>query len=347
MKRRGKTVEDDPKENPEASAILADELAAGWDSTERLTQRIDGYSTLKESTKEFMDWGLSGGIPLFTKGESKLFRKLDSCGSYLLFRNYQKSRVSRLLGACTCKEHLICAFCAARRGVRNSMAYEERVNSLMADNPDQRLIFATFTVKNGPDLFERFTHLRSSMQSFLKRRNHALKRSTPSSFTLANGGVFAYEFKKGSGSGDWHPHIHMLLLTDSRAYLDAQKVKNEWLEITGDSSVVNLAVVEDKAVFLEVFAYALKFSEMEHSDRWKAFKLLKGERLISSFGSFRGVEVPETLTDDLLDSDEEWTDVLFRYRTWRGYDSGQIVGKSSDATIPFVLTNVQLPTDLH
>lgn len=327
-----------PKRNPDVRQTLGGDLTPGWDSTDRVGLRIEGYSTLKERTLEFVDWALDGGIPQFTRDNTKLFRKLDNCGSYLIFRNYIKAQRSRLIGACSCKEHLLCAFCAARRGVRNAVAYRERVDLLIEEKPAQRLMFATFTVVNGDDLWERFTHLRSSMQTLLKNRNYALKRGSVSSFSFAHGGVFAYEFKKGSGSGKWHPHIHMLLLVDSGAFPDVQKVKDEWLDITGDSSVVNLKPCTDDAAFLEVFAYALKFSEMSNQDRWFAFNQLKGERLISSFGSLRGVEVPESLSDDLIDDEKLWVDVLYRYSKWIGYSSGLVVGSSS----PGVMAGAQL-----
>ena len=73
--------------------------------------------------------------------------------------------------------------------------------------------------------------------------------------------------------------------------------------------------------YLEVFAYALKFSEMENIDRWDAFNLLKGERLISSFGNLRGVLLPEDETDDLLDTTEPFFDTLYRWCLGRGYES--------------------------
>jgi hypothetical protein len=316
-------------EKPECSDVLAGDLQTGWDSTDRLPDRLESYSNLKESTSEFTDWARDGGIPQFTREETKLFRKVENCGSYLIFRNYLTSNRSRLIGACSCKEHLICSFCAARRGVRNARAYQERVEVLKTENPAQRLILVTFTVKNGPNLIERFIHLKNSMQSFLKRRSHSLRRDTPSSFHLVNGGVFAYEFKRGAGLDLWHPHIHMLILAPSDGFLDWQAVKDEWLSVTGDSSVVNFSEVIDDSAFLEVFAYALKFSEMSHQDRWYAFSILKGERLISSFGSFRGVEVPDSVTDDLADSDEPWVDLIFKYRKFQGYDFGAVVGRST------------------
>lgn len=317
-------------ENPSVETILADDLQKGWDDSERLPDRVASYSTLKERTMQFVDWGLDGGIPVFTRADTKLFRKLQHCGQYLLFRQYALSRVTRLIGACSCKEHLLCAFCASRRGVRNAVAYKERVDHLLQiteeGNP-QQLMLLTFTVKNGPDLWERFTHLRNSMKILLKRRNNSNKGQRYTEFVRFNGGVMAYEFKRGSGENLWHPHIHMLCMAEKGTFIDHHLLKQEWLEITGDSSVVNIERVQGDNAFLEVFAYALKFSEMEHADRWHAFGVLKGERLISSFGNFRGVEVDESPTDDMLETDEPWLDLLFTYYTNRGYDNGRVIGE--------------------
>jgi len=306
-------------EIPSSKKVLADDLNEGWDATSRLPERCEAYSTLKHRTLEFTDWARDGGIPQFDKADTKLFRKIESCGEYLIFRNYPLKAVTRFIGGCSCKEHLLCAFCAARRGVRNSVAYQERVESLLNENPYQRLMFVTFTVKNGSNLFERFRHLKAAITLFLKRRNHALAdTSRHSSFTQANGGVFAYEFKRGNNENLWHPHIHMLMLQDSDAYIDIQAVKDEWFDITGDSCVINIKETTDNTAFLEVFSYALKFSELEHSDRLYAFRQLKGERLISSFGSFRNVEIPESLVDEQLE-DSHYYDSVYRFLKYRGY----------------------------
>jgi hypothetical protein len=52
--------------------------------------------------------------------------------------------------------------------------------------------------------------------------------------------------------------------------------------------------------FMEVFKYAVKFSDQPVADTWHAFQTLKGKRLLGSAGCFRGVEVPEELTDESL-----------------------------------------------
>jgi hypothetical protein len=64
--------------------------------------------------------------------------------------------------------------------------------------------------------------------------------------------------------------------------------------------------------FLEVFKYAVKFSDLTLADNWHAAQLLKGKRLLNSFGLFRGVEVPESLLDEPLDSLPYW-DRFYRY----------------------------------
>jgi hypothetical protein len=101
---------------------------------------------------------------------------------------------------------------------------------------------------------------------------------------------------------------------------DASWLSRTWEHITGDSFVVDVRPIdqEDPASgFLEVFKYALKFSDMEPSDTWEAFRVLAGRRMVGSSGLFRGIEIPEQLTDEPLD-DLPFVNLLYRY-LGRGY----------------------------
>lgn len=305
-------------EKPRLSETLGGELKRGWDDTNRLTQRLESFAILKQRTQNFITWAVDSGTSRESKQAIKTFRALDTCGDYLIFRNYLTSNRSRLIGSCSCKQHLLCAFCASRRGVKHSVAYKEKVEQLKAESANTLdLIFITFTIKNGHSLRETFLHLKSSIQLLLSRRTRQLrgldKQKTEMAKTSA--GVFAYEFKRGQNSNLWHPHIHMLALIPKHEKIDAHNLKNEWLNITGDSSVINIEYTKNDEPYLEVFAYALKFSELTNSDRWLAFNNLKGERLISSFGNLRGIQLPDNENDDFLDSDEPFIDTLF---SWRG-----------------------------
>ncbi len=317
-------MEKTDRENPlSVEKVLADELIKGWDSTERLPERLKSFDSLKQKGFNFIEWATETGIATQNPSTKKLFLKLFDCGSYLIFRNYITSKRSRMIGSCSCKNHLLCPFCASRRGVKHSSIYKEKIEHLKAEsNQNYDLVFMTFTVKNGENLHERFTHLRNSMRHILKDRNNQqnFKGTHKTEMAKLIGGVFAYEFKRGSGSQDWHPHIHMLALIPKTSKIDISLLKQEWLEITTDSSVINIKYADDNA-YLEVFAYALKFSEMENIDRWDAFNQLRKERLISSFGELRGIQLPEDENDDPLDTDEPFYDTLYRWCLGRGYES--------------------------
>ncbi|MFG4936873.1 hypothetical protein ACF0DY_32410, partial [Pseudomonas aeruginosa] len=68
----------------------------------------------------------------------------------------------RLHAASFCKQHLICPLCAIRRGAKSLAAYLARYEVIRAQHPHLSPYLVTFTVKNGPDLAERFEHLHKS-----------------------------------------------------------------------------------------------------------------------------------------------------------------------------------------
>jgi hypothetical protein len=101
---------------------------------------------------------------------------------------------------------------------------------------------------------------------------------------------------------------------------DQVELSREWHGLTGDSFVVDVRPIEGDPVsgFLEVFKYAVKFSDMEPRDTVHAWRLLRGARLIDSAGVFRGVHIPEELTDEAMDG--PYVELLYRfYREQGGY----------------------------
>jgi hypothetical protein len=90
-----------------------------------------------------------------------------------------------------------------------------------------------------------------------------------------------------------------MVLHDER--FDYAALQAEWLKITGDSHVLNVAPAQhpsDPAQdFLEVFKYALKFSDLTPEQNLEAYQVMRRKRLLFSAGLFRGVDVPEDLTD--------------------------------------------------
>jgi hypothetical protein len=75
----------------------------------------------------------------------------------------------------------------------------------------------------------------------------------------------------------------------------------EWYDITGIASWWTSSHHRRSVEgFLEVFKYAVKFSDQPPADTWHAYSVLKGKRLLGSAGCFRGVEVPDDSTTSCL-----------------------------------------------
>ena len=233
---------------------------------------------------------------------SKIAKAMHECGNYLVFKNYYTVGRVRLSKATFCKKHQLCPLCAIRRGAKQLKAYVDKVEHVRNEFPRLRASLVTLTVKNGEDLEERFSHLQKSVKTLLTRRRLALAGNRhKTEFKKIQGAVGTYEVtNKGNG---WHPHTHMIVLHEEE--IDSSKLSEEWKSITGDSFILDVRPIHNPddlaSDFVEVFKYAVKFSDLSLSDNLAAYAALNGKRLIFSFGLLWGVKVPESMTDDDLD----------------------------------------------
>ncbi len=276
----------------------------------------------KASPPTVSDLALSAGAsaPTFEQAHGRRSAaRLARCGEYLLFRNYYTVDQVRLHAAEFCKQHLICPLCAIRRATKQTAAYLERFKLIMAEQPHLIPAFVTYTVKNGPDLAERMDHLRKGLRTLTERRRAIRKGNRGSSEWGALAGVVGTLEVTNRGKG-WHPHAHMLVLLDR--YVDQKALSAEWRSITGDSFIVGITRLDpDKPpieAFVEVFKYALKFTDLTPAQIWHAARTLGGQRLLFSLGCFRGVDVPDELTDEPLD-DLPFVEWFYRYAHELGY----------------------------
>lgn len=249
----------------------------------------------------------------------KAHARLKDCGEYLAFHHYYTVDKVRLTKASFCKQHLLCPLCAIRRGAKSLKAYLDRFEVIRAENPSLRPFLVTFTVKNGPDLAERFQHLQDSTKRLHKhRRDYLSKGRGWTEAAKAAGAVWSYEVTN-IGNG-WHPHAHAIWLCEDEP--DQQRLRDEWEAITGDSFMVDVRPIgqEDPAEgFSEVFKYAVKFAGLDLEHNVEAWAVLSGRRLLGSFGAFRGVEVPPELTDEPLDG-LPYVELFYRYVQGKGYE---------------------------
>lgn len=302
------------KENPLGLDALAGESSKGADDASGLPSRLDRYSRAHHRALDMAHYAR-------LHGHVKEAGSLYSCGRYLLFRDYYEAGKVRLHAAQFCRRHLLCPLCAIRRGAKLVQRYQTRLQVIQARTPGLCAYLVTVTVKNGEDLLERFNHLKRSMCRMTQaNRSHLRNKGPHVELTKSVATVGSYEFKRGKGSGEWHPHVHMVWLCHDAP--DAEKLSSEWLRFTGDSYIVDVRPfsAQDDVLggFLEVFKYAVKFSDLPLEDNWHGYEMLKGRNLIFSLGEFRGVEIPIELTDEDLDN-EPFVELLFRFVRSAGY----------------------------
>jgi hypothetical protein len=307
---------------------LDGEVENGYDDSEALPGRLNRYAIAHRRAVK-----MSGYIKAVAPGTTHrsaadlgyLASTLHACGSYLVFRDYYTVGKVRLSAANFCRKHLLCPLCAIRRGAKALKAYTDRLSVILQDNIKLKPYLVTFTIKNREDLADAFGHFTRSMKRYTDKRRKALSlsnRNLPVEMNKAAGGVSSIEVKRGAGSGLWHVHSHAVWLCEEMP--DAKILAEEWQAVTGDSYVIDVRPFSGSNLadyltgFMEVFKYAVKFSSLELSDNWEAFNLLSGRRLVNSFGLFRGVDIPEEMTDEPLD-DLPYIEMFYQYIDGAGY----------------------------
>ena len=297
------------KKTPVNETNLAGGSFTGVDDAELLGERITRYGQAHARSLLMLEH-LRAAPSL---ASTRTAAGLASCGNYLHFREYFTVGKVRLHNATFCKQHLVCPLCAIRRGAKALGAYLTRWQVIQQERPELRPYLLTLTVKNGDDLEERQAHLTKSLRKLMDRRRYfnAGTRGAPyTELCKAQGAVYTLELtNKGKG---WHPHCHMIVLASSQP--SQSDLSAEWLRITGDSMIVDCRPItgDPSEGFMEVFKYAVKFSDLTLEDNWHAAQILKGKRLLNSFGLFRGVEIPDSLLDEPLDELPYW-DRFYRY----------------------------------
>ena len=124
-------------------------------------------------------------------------------------------------------------------GQKYLQVYKQRLDVVLQENPTLRAFMVTLTVKDGENLSERFTHLRKALKKYQNSAGMRLKAKDRSNMqSSAAGGVMSIEVKRGRNSGLWHPHVHMIWLCNQAP--SASQLSKEWLELTGDSYIVDV-----------------------------------------------------------------------------------------------------------
>jgi len=292
---------------PHSTDSLATEVEQGSDQS-KLDNRLERYAKAKEVALGNYEY-IKNNVSQSNQVRKKSIR-LRECGSYLIFHDYFTLGEVKLAYASMCDYSLLCPLCAIRRGAKLVAKYLDRYRQIMDSDASLKPYMVTLTVKDGDRLINRFNHLQSSVKRYHKGRHRV---HTKCEAKKAHSAVWSYEVKRGKNSGSWHPHMHAVWLCQERP--DPFQISSEWKEITGDSYIVDVTeidIAEPESGFLEVFKYALKFSEQSPKDTFHCYETLSGRRLIGSFGGFRGLGSSVEFTDDLY-ADQPFIEMFFKY----------------------------------
>jgi hypothetical protein len=300
------------KEKPLEPSQLAGIEEIGVDQLSDIGEKVKRYGTAKARNRQMAGFLAQSSTQSTNDPLRKLSTQLYDCASWLEFRHYTETKKTLLSRALTCQKHLLCPVCAIRRGAKTLRKYHERA-SFLAPLFDFYLV--TLTVKNGPDLAERFSHLKHSFKRLRQRSQKGY-----GVWSRVAGAVWSVEFTK-SVEG-WHPHIHAIVAVpkgeEPIRYGAGSQLALDWLSVTGDSYIVHTNRIKGEdsdlaAGLCEVLKYSLKFSDLDLADNLAAYYALKGKRLIQASGCFYGLELPED--DDLLDDalDEPYITLFFKY----------------------------------
>ena len=131
-------------------------------------------------------------------------------------------------------------------------------------------------------------------------------RKNPKFADKVRGGVWFFQIKRSSKSGDWHPHIHTLIDGD---YMPQKMLSKLWERITHGSFVVDIQQVRDAkkaADYVARYAAApCRLSDYDTADALEIVTTLHGRRVCGTYGSGKLIQ----LRPKSLDDASEWVQI--------------------------------------
>jgi len=187
-----------------------------------------------------------------------------------------------------------CIPCARERSARI------QTNLLAYMHGKERLSLITLTIKQSDD------PLKTTLDR-ITRHFRAL-RSLPIWKKNVEGGTAIIETKIGSDGKSWNVHFH--IIAQSR-YLNQDALSTAWNKLTGDSYIVDVrrvGTIGGAAKYITKYVSKAQDASITRSPKHlqEAIIAFTGRRLVTTFGTWRGLQLSET-PDELKSTDGEWT----------------------------------------
>ena len=272
----------------------------------------------------------------FTKDEfdrcfsSKDFWKLAfDCGSWLEFRWYQKSDVTKLHTANFCKRDKMCPACAIRRAYKQQLKF---INILDSDSDlkDLDWYYIVLPIKhnkseNYETVFNRLNDLKIKINMGIRDGKRGKGKGFFSNFSGGMSSIETTHSKNG-----WNVHLNLIINAPKGTKTPLKSIKNSRGQIShqnedlrqfmlkhADSQMHNIQKLDfDKEenireALVEVLKYSLKFSGLTNQQLLEVYVKTYKKRLFGTFGNLRGVGIEDvSLEGDVL-LDTEFVELIF------------------------------------
>lgn len=217
----------------------------------------------------------------------KHVKALRECRTYATIRRDFATGDVMVFGD-SCRDRW-CPMCAGQKAAYAKDQTKAYIESLKSPK------FLTLTLRHNVN------DLRTQIE-FLQERFRAL-RSRAYWRRNVFGGIWFLQVKRGSGTGCWHPHLHILL--DSNR-MEHENLSALWNQVTFGSPVLDIRYLRDREAAVDYVArYTARpamLKDQAPGDRSEIIEALFGKRLCGTFGNAKCV----TLTPPKVEATGEW-----------------------------------------
>ena len=258
--------------------------------------RLDGLSYRYDYTYELVKY-----LRIHSDIDADVLRRITECYNWARGGVFDDAAIgAKIFKSNACKQHRLCSNCAHIRAKKGAMQLAEAVFALVAYYPNVKPVFTTITVKNGPNIGERFRHVMNGFKRLQMKRKNGRKGLTSCIRKYVIGGLFSCEIKF-TDKKMWHPHLHGLEImpkwVDIRLY--DTELENDWLTITKDSFVTRVKEIRMSTPeelirsCMEICKYSMKQASMTPALQYEAYKATQNKQLVRRFGVLRGFQMDE------------------------------------------------------
>ena len=248
--------------------------------------------------------------------KKSMIERIQSCGEVLSFIR-QNDDSLKLYQAYFCKNKL-CPMCNWRRSMKYSYQTSRIVDEAIKQEPKGRFLFLTLTVKNVPGV-----ELNGTLTSLTKSFDRLFKRAKVQKNII--GYLRSVEVTHNEITGEYHPHIHVLLMVRPSFFQSKKDYINqkEWGEMWSQSlkvdyiPMVDIRAVKEKGkglrgAILETAKYPTKPFKLEIENKQVVDDLYNGlyrKRQLGYGGLFKVIKkqlaVDDAENGDLIHTSED------------------------------------------